>query len=65
MRVGVRYVRYSPRFRATLVRIAAYLLFASALTTLLPVIARTHLHRGPGAYGVLLGCMGAGALEEL
>ncbi len=63
--MGVRYVRYSPRFRATLVRIAAYLLFANALPSLLPVIARSHLHRGPGAYGVLLGFMGVGAVAAV
>jgi MFS family permease len=62
MRVGVRYVRFAPRFRATLVRIGAFMLFASALPTLLPVIARSYLHRGPGAYGVLLGFMGVGAV---
>ena len=65
MRMGVRYVRYSPRFRATLVRIGAFILFASALATLLPVIARSYLHRGPGAYGVLLGFMGAGAVAAV
>ncbi|HEX4793473.1 MAG TPA: MFS transporter [Humisphaera sp.] len=65
MRVGVRYVRYSPRFRATLVRIAAFLLFANALPSLLPVIARSYLHRGPGAYGVLLGFMGVGAVAAV
>lgn len=65
MRVGVRYVRFAPRFRATLVRIGAYILFASALSTLLPVIARSYLHRGPGAYGVLLGFMGVGAVAAV
>jgi MFS family permease len=65
MRVGARYVRYSPRFRATLVRIGAFMLFSSAVATLLPVIARTYLHRGPGAYGVLLGFMGAGAVAAV
>jgi hypothetical protein len=65
MRVGVRFVRYAPRFRATLVRIGAFILFASALATLLPVIARSHLHRGPGAYGALLGFMGAGAVAAV
>jgi MFS family permease len=65
MRVGVRYVRFAPRFRATLVRIGAFILFASALATLLPVIARTELRRGPGAYGVLLGFMGVGAVAAV
>jgi MFS family permease len=62
MRIGYRFVRYAPAFRATLVRIAAYLLFASALLTLLPVIVRVQLHLGPSNYGVLLGFMGAGAV---
>jgi len=65
MRVGVRFVRYSPRYRATLVRIGAFIFFGSALVTLLPVIARSNLHRGPGAYGVLLGFMGAGAVAAV
>jgi len=65
MRIGMRYVRYAPRFRATLVRIGAFILFGSALATLLPVIARSHLHRGPGAYGALLGFMGAGAVAAV
>jgi len=62
MRVGIRYVRYAPRFRATLARIGGYIFFASAVPALLPVIVRTYLHRGPGGYGVLLGFMGAGAV---
>jgi MFS family permease len=65
MRVGVKFVRYSPRFRATLVRIGAYLLFASALTTLLPVVVRMELHRSATTYGVLLGFMGVGAVAAV
>ncbi|HSZ56780.1 MAG TPA: MFS transporter [Tepidisphaeraceae bacterium] len=65
MRVGFRFVRYAPRFRATLVRIGAYVLFSSALATLLPVIVRSQLHRGPSSYGVLLGFMGAGAVTAV
>jgi MFS family permease len=62
MRAGIRFVRYAPRFRATLARIGGFILFASAVPALLPVITRTYLHRGPGGYGVLLGFMGAGAV---
>jgi MFS family permease len=65
MRVGVRYVRYAPRFRATLVRIGAFAFFCSAVAALLPVIARVDLHRGPGAYGILLGFMGVGAVGSV
>ena len=65
MRVGIRYVRYAPRFRATLVRIGAFAFFSSAVAALLPVVARTGLHRGPGAYGILLGFMGLGAVGSV
>lgn len=65
MRVGIRFVRFSPHFRATLVRIGGFILFGSALPTLLPVIARSDLRRGPGTYGVLLGFMGAGAVAAV
>jgi predicted MFS family arabinose efflux permease len=65
MRVGVRFVRYAPRFQATLVRIGAYLLFGSALATLLPIIVRLELHRSATTYGVLLGFMGVGAVAAV
>jgi MFS family permease len=65
MKIGIRYVRYAPRFRATLVRIGAFAFFSSAVAALLPVIARAGLHRGAGAYGILLGCMGVGAVASV
>jgi predicted MFS family arabinose efflux permease/quinol monooxygenase YgiN len=62
MRGGLRYVRYTPELRAVIVRAAGFIVFAIALLALLPVIARVELGRGPGAFGVLLGALGAGAV---
>ena len=36
--------------------------FASAIWALLPLVARSQLHLGSGGYGLLLGCVGIGAL---
>lgn len=62
VRAGLRYVARAPRFQAVLVKSAAFFAFASALPALLPVVVRSELQRGAGSYGVLLGCMGAGAV---
>src|SRR5438046_3087457 len=62
VRAGMRYVRYTPALRAVIVRTAAFVLFASALWALLPLVARTSLGRGPIAYGALVGRLGLGGL---
>ena len=62
MRAGARYVRYSPRFRAVLVRTGSLVLCGSAMWSLLPVVARRELRVGSTGYGVMLGCLGAGAV---
>src|SRR5437763_6443123 len=62
MRAGLRYVRYTPALRSVIVRTAAFVLFASALWALLPLVAKTSLGRGPIAYGALVGCLGLGGL---
>src|SRR3546814_20728244 len=49
--------------RATLTRAVAFFLFASAYWAMLPLIARDLLGGGPVLYGVLLGCVGAGAVS--
>src|SRR5882762_6259056 len=63
MRAGLRYVRYSPELRATFVRTASFIICASALWALLPLQARHGLGLGSFGYGVLLGCIGAGAVS--
>ena len=62
MRAGFRYARNNPHLRATLIRGAAFFLFASAYWALLPLVAREQLAGGPELYGFLLGAIGAGAV---
>jgi MFS family permease/quinol monooxygenase YgiN len=62
LRAGLRYARNSEPLRATLIRAIAFFVFASAYWALLPLIAREVLAGGPQFYGVLLGCVGAGAV---
>jgi MFS family permease len=59
---GLRYARHSPALRATLVRAAAFFLFASTYWALLPLLARTQIASGPELYGLLLGAIGLGAV---
>jgi MFS family permease/quinol monooxygenase YgiN len=63
IRVGVRYVRHSPRLRSVLTRTLSFCLFSSALWALLPVIAHDRLGLGSGGYGLLLGAVGIGAVS--
>jgi MFS family permease len=62
MRTGVRYVRHSPEVLAVIVRGAVFVVCASSLWALLPVVARTDLGRGPAGYGLLLTALGIGAV---
>jgi MFS family permease/quinol monooxygenase YgiN len=59
---GLRYMRYTPELRATFSRTFLFTGFASAVWALLAVVARQDLHRGAMAYGILNGCLGAGAV---
>ena len=59
---GVRYVRFAPLLRAVLVRTALFILPASALWALLPVVARGRLGMDATGFGVLLGALGAGSV---
>jgi MFS family permease len=61
-RAGARYVAASPALRAVLVRTVLFALFASPIWALLPLTASSQLHLGSGGYGLLLGCVGLGAL---
>jgi MFS family permease len=62
IRAGFRHARNNPHLRATLIRGAAFFLFASAYWALLPLVARKQLAGGPELYGFLLGAIGAGAV---
>ncbi len=62
MIAGVRYALHSAPLKATLLRAGAFFIFASAFWALLPLIARQVLQGGTALYGVLLACLGAGAV---
>lgn len=62
MAAGVRYVRHTPALRAVLFRCAASVVPGSVLATLLPLYAREVLGLTASGFGLLLGCMGLGAL---
>lgn len=61
MRVGLQHVQQSPRMRAVLGRIFLFFLQSTALTALLPLVAR-RLGGGAGTFTLLLGAMGVGAI---
>jgi MFS family permease len=62
MRAGARYVRHASAFRTVLARTSLFIVSASAVWALLPVLARRQLGLDAAGYGVLLGSLGAGAI---
>jgi predicted MFS family arabinose efflux permease len=62
LRAGSRYARHAPHVQRILLRTALFLVPASALWALLPLIAAQRLGLGSGGYGVLLGALGVGAI---
>jgi len=62
VRAGGRFVGSSPALIALIVRSIAFVFLAGALWALLPLVARQRLGLGSAGYGLLLGCVGVGAL---
>jgi MFS family permease len=62
IRAGLRYARNSGPLKATLIRAVGFFVFASAFWALLPLIAREQLAGDATFYGIILGCVGAGAV---
>jgi MFS family permease len=62
VRAGGRYVANSPTLLALIVRGVGFIFPAGALWALLPLVAHHRLHLGSTGYGLLLGCVGVGAL---
>ncbi len=62
LKAGARYVRHSPTVHGVLVRTALFTLPASVLWGLMPLVARDHLHLQAWGFGVLMTCLGAGAV---
>ncbi len=59
---GLRYVRHSPSLCRNLGKVLVFSIAGSALWALLPLIAREQLGLAADGYGILLGCLGAGAV---
>lgn len=62
MRSGLRYVRHTPQMASVLVRMGLFILAASALWALLPLVARVELGFSAAGYGLILSSFGAGAV---
>lgn len=62
IRAGLRYAHSSPELHALLVRCVAFFLSASALWSLLPLLARQQLGLGAAGYGLMLTSIGVGAI---
>ena len=59
---ALRFARHSQTVLAQLVRTVAYSGAGSALWALLPVIGQRQLGLGAAGFGLLMGCLGAGAV---
>jgi MFS family permease len=62
VRAGMRFVRFSPPVRTVLLRGAVFSVSASALWALLPVAALGRLGLSESSFGLLMGCVGGGAI---
>lgn len=62
IRVGVNYAMHTAAVRAPLIRTAAFMLPASSLWALLPVVGQHRLGTSAAGFGLLIGSLGAGAI---
>jgi len=62
MRAGLAQMRHNAALRNTLWRSVLFYVFGSCYWALLPLVAREQLHGGPQLFGVLVGCIGVGAV---
>ncbi len=62
LRAGLRYATQASVLQSVLIKAASFFTFASALTALLPIVVNRELQASAGTYGLLLGCVGIGAI---
>jgi MFS family permease len=62
MRVGISYAVHTAEVRAPLIRTAAFMLPASSLWALLPVVGQGRLGTSAAGFGLLIGSLGVGAI---
>lgn len=59
---GFRYMRDAPLIRVMIKVVGVTAIFGMPFLAMMPVVARNVVHSGAGGYGVLLACVGLGAL---
>ena len=59
---GFRYMRDAPLIRVLVRVLGVTAIFGMPFLAMMPVVARNVVHAGAGGYGVLLACVGLGAL---
>lgn len=62
LRSGLRFARHAPDLQAAVMRGLGFFLFASASWALLPMLVKGLANGGPQTFGILVGCIGAGAV---
>lgn len=62
LRTGFRFARHAPDLQAAVMRGLGFFLFASAAWALLPILVKSLANSGPQTFGILVGCIGAGAV---
>lgn len=62
MKVGLRYTRHRQTLQVILLRGGTFVFFGGTMFSLLPTLAIHHLGLGSTAFGLLLGCVGTGAV---
>ena len=62
LRSGFRYARHAPLLQRVLLRALVFFPFGSVVWALLPIIVARQLQGSASLYGVLLGCIGTGAV---
>jgi quinol monooxygenase YgiN len=62
IRVGLNYAAHTAAVRAPVIRTAAFMLPASSLWALLPVVGQARLGTSAAGFGLLIGSLGVGAI---
>jgi MFS family permease len=62
IRVGLNYAAHTATVRAPLIRTAAFMLPASSLWALIPVVGQARLGTSAAGFGLLIGSLGVGAI---
>lgn len=62
MKVGFRYVRHSHHFQIILLKTVGYIWFSGVIFSLLPALAIHELQLGSSGFGLLMSCIGTGAV---